>query len=111
MIELIILNYLLDKLDVPVYLEKPSNPSDKFVVIDKTGGSKTNHLLSSSIAFQSYGKTKYDAAMLNEIVKEQVESLIVLNEISGVKLNSDYPFTDVDSRQYRYQALFDINHY
>lgn len=111
MIELTILTYLLDKLEVPVYLEKRSNPSTSFVVIDKTGSGKTNHIKSSTFAFQSFGATKYDAAILNEKVKQQVESLITLNDISAVRLNSDYPFTDVTSKQYRYQAVFDITHY
>ncbi|SDQ04437.1 hypothetical protein SAMN04487752_0319, partial [Carnobacterium viridans] len=50
-------------------------------------------------------------ALLNEELKEVVENLILLNEISGVRLNSDYNFTDTTTKEYRYQAVFDINHY
>jgi len=34
-----------------------------------------------------------------------------LNEIGKVKLNSDYNFTDTVTKQYRYQAVYDISHY
>ncbi|KZK42749.1 Phage-associated protein [Lactococcus cremoris] len=53
----------------------------------------------------------YEAAKLNEKLKEVVEQLIELNEISNVSLNSDYNFTDTETKEYRYQAVFDINHY
>ena len=49
--------------------------------------------------------------MLNEQVKEVVEQMIELPEISGIELNSDYNFTDEETKEYRYQAVFDINYY
>jgi len=111
MIEIIVYNYLNENLPVPVYTEKPSNAPKRFVLIDKIGSSKENHLKSSTIAFQSYAESKYQAAFLNEQVKEAIENMIVLDEIAGVSLNSDYNFTDTTTKEYRYQAVFDINHY
>ena len=104
-------NYLRNNLSVPVYVEKPTQKPTRYVVIDKIGSSKENHLLSSTIAFQSYAESKYEAALLNEEVKEVVENMIELDEIAGVTLNSDYNFTDTTTKEYRYQAVFDINHY
>lgn len=111
MIEIIVLNYLKNNLSVPAYVEKPTNKPKRYVVLDKIGSSKENHLLSSTIAFQSYAESKYEAALLNEEVKEVVENMIVLDEIAGVTLNSDYNFTDTTTKEYRYQAVFDFNHY
>ena len=37
MIETIILEYLIGKLDVPVYMEVPEDPEGTFVVLEKTG--------------------------------------------------------------------------
>ena len=84
---------------------------DSFVLFEKTSGGKRNQLSSSTFAFQSYGKSMYEAAKLNEELKEAVEDMIVLNEISGIKMNSDYSYTDTTTKEYRYQAVFDINHY
>ena len=111
MIEAIVLNYLNAHLSVNVFAEKPTNPPEKYVVIDKIGSSKENYLSSSTIAFQSYAESKYQAALLNEQVKEAVENMIVLDEVSKVELNSDYNFTDTTTKEYRYQAVYEIYHY
>lgn len=111
MIEIIVYNYLNENLPVPVYTEKPSNAPKRFVLIDKIGSSKENHLKSSTIAFQSYAESKYQAAFLNEQVKEAIENMIVLDEIAGVSLNSDYNFTDTTTKEHRYQAVYEIYHY
>ena len=111
MIEIIIKNFLDTHLSVSSFLEKKEQMPLSYVLFEKTGSSKSNHLLSSTFAFQSYAPSMYEAAKLNEELKEVVERLIELNEISDVSLNSDYNFTDTETKEYRYQAVFDINHY
>ena len=110
MIETTILNHLKNKLDEPVHLEKQTNTLP-YVLFERTSGSKSNHLPSATFAFQSYAGSLYNAASLNEKVKDAVESLIELNEIRGLDLNSDYNFTDTTTKQYRYQAVYDIRYY
>jgi len=111
MIELIIKQHLDTKLTVPVFLEKPSTQTGAYVVFQKTSGGKSNHLSSATVVFQSYHTSLFRAAELNEKVKEAVESLIELDEIRGLSLNSDYNFTDTTTKEYRYQAVYDIRHY
>lgn len=111
MIEIIIKNFLDTHLSVSSFLEKKGEMPLSYVLFEKIGSSKSNHLLSSTFAFQSYAPSMYEAAKLNEQLKEVVERLIELNEISNVSLNSDYNFTDTETKEYRYQAVFDINHY
>lgn len=111
MIEVTVYNYLNNALSVPVYTELPKEKPQRFVVLDKIGSSKENHLSSSTIAFQSYAESKYQAAFLNEQVKEAIENMIVLDEVSKVELNSDYNFTDTTTKEYRYQAVYEIYHY
>ena len=111
MIELVILEYLSDTLEVPVSLEKAGQTSKRYVIFEKTGSGKSNKLPSSVFAFQSYAESLYQAALLNDLVKEAVENMVVLPKIGRVQLNSDYNFTDTTTKQYRYQAVFDISHY
>lgn len=111
MIEIVVKQYLDGHLSVPSFLERTEEMPDKYVLFEKTGSSKRNYLSSATFAFQSYAKSMYEAARLNEELKEVVESLITLDEISKVRLNSDYNFTDTTTKEYRYQAVFDINHY
>ena len=111
MIELTILNHLKTKLSVPVYLEEPETKPDRYVLFEKTSSGRVNSLLSSAFAFQSYAESLYQAVLLNELTKAAVDSLIELDEIASVKLNSDYNFTDTTTKRYRYQAVYDIKHY
>lgn len=111
MIEVIIKQYLDQVLDVPIQMEHQENEPDSFVIFEKTGSSKQNHLRGAVFAFQSYGKSLYQAALLNEKVKEAIEGMIELDAVSGIHLNADYNFTDVDTKRYRYQAVFNINYF
>lgn len=111
MIELTILNHLKTKLSVPVYLEEPESKPDRYVLFEKTSSGRANRLSSSAFAFQSYAESLYQAVVLNELTKTAVDSLIELDEIASVKLNSDYNFTDTTTKRYRYQAVYDFKHY
>lgn len=111
MIEKIILDYLDQELSVPVYMERPEEPPAQYVLLEKIGSGKRNHICDATLAVQSYAPSLYEAAELNETVKAVMESAVSLNEICRVSLNSDYNFTDTAMRAYRYQAVFDITHY
>ena len=111
MIELVIKNYLDGHLDVPSFFEHQNGIKGKYVLVEKLSGVKKNMLNSSVFAFQSYADSLFEAAQLNEQVKEVVEAMIELPEITGIQLNSDYNFTDTQTKKYRYQAVFDINYY
>ena len=115
MIEITVYDFLKENLLAPVYTEIKKNPPSKMVTIEKTGSSETNHIKTSTFAIQSYGKSLYEAAELNEVVKEVMmdglDGLAGLDEIVSVGLNSDYNFTDTTTKKYRYQAVFNIVHY
>lgn len=111
MIEVTLRNYLNEVLDVPTYFSYPDNAPSDFVLIDKVGGGENEHLPSSTFAFQSYSESKYGAIVLNDKVKTAVKNAVVLMEVAGVRLNSDYNFPDTVRKKPRYQAVFDINHY
>ena len=111
MIEITILNHLNSSLNVDVALEKPEPLPNEYVLFEKTGSNRNNHLVSSTFAFQSYSTSLYSTSLLNELTKEAVDSLIELDEIASVRLNTDYNFTDSTTKQYRYQAVYDIKHY
>lgn len=108
MIEKIVLDYLADELDVPVYMEHPVENLDSFVVIEKTGSSKVNHVNNATIAVQSIAKSLEGASILNEEVKSAMEHIDALDAVGGCYLNSDYNFTNTQTKQYRYQAVFDV---
>lgn len=113
MIEKTVLDYLNKKLEQPVWPQVPEGEDmpDSYVLIEKTGSSRANRISTAIIAIQSYAARMIDAAMLNEAVKEAMDDIVELNEIGSSKLNSDYNFTDTETRTYRYQAVYNITHY
>lgn len=112
MIEAILRDYMEEELDgVPVYLQIPADKPTRYVVLEKTGSSLRNHLYDTMIAVQSYAESMYAAAELSETVVETMLNSVALDEIAGVLLNSEYNYTEPGTAQYRYQAVFDLNHY
>lgn len=112
MIEKTVLDFMTAELDVPVYMEIPDEPTGPFVVIEKVGATRTNFLYDTSLAFQSYSLTSmYEAAALDERVREAADRLPELAEISGAYLASNYNFTDTRTKRYRYQCTYEVYHF
>lgn len=110
MIEKTVLDYLTSKMTEPIYTER-NGQKGKFYIIEKVGGGETNHIKRASIVVQSLADSMYDAALMNESVKEVMKDIVALPEVSSCKLDSDYNFTDTTTKKYRYQAVFDLIHY
>ena len=110
MIEITICDYLSQRLDCPVLPEKPSRPFGRMVFVERTGG-RGRFIKETTVAIQSYETSMYKAAELNDLVIEAMQGLIEVDEVTHVELNSNYNFTDTTTKEYRYQAVFDITHY
>lgn len=110
MIESTLRTFLEEKLNVPTFLEHKAEMPLEYIMIEKTGGSSNNFISNTTIAIQSVSTSMYKASLLNERVKSLL-LLEVPNSVSGCKLNSDYNFTDTETKNYRYQAVFDITHF
>lgn len=117
MIETTIKDFLTGALDgVPVFLEMPETPSprhphipDRFVLIERIGGNKSEQIHTASFALQSYSRESlYEAASLDEQVRDAMDDLDSLENIGAVRLSSNYNFTDTEIKIYRYQAVYDI---
>lgn len=110
MIEKMILDYLASQLTVPVYMELAAHPPETFVLVEKTGSSRSNRIESATVAIQSWAGSMYDAAALNEMVKAAMDEMPDTENVGSVRLNSDYNFTDTATKRYRYQAVYDITY-
>lgn len=118
MIEKTLISFLKNKTSAldDVFAERPETIPSSYIVIEKTGSSTTNMITTSTVAIQSccdsmQGKSFLDAAELNEEVKAAMEDIIALDVIVSVGLNSDYNYTDSSTKEYRYQAVYQITHY
>lgn len=111
MIEKVLYDYLSANLDVPVYADIPKQYPVSYVTLEKTGSGRTDHINRATVAVQSIAGSMFEAAALNERVKTVMDNAIILPEVASSKLNSDYNYTDTTTKQYRYQAVYDIVHY
>ena len=111
MIEKTILDYLGEHLSVPVYMEEPINKPASYVLIERTGSSESDLIESTTLALQSYGASLYDAAALNMAVKARIKQAVELPTVSAVYINSDYNFTDTETKRYRYQCVAVVTHF
>ena len=112
MIETVLLDYLNNaNLSAKVYMEQPKVKPEAFFILEKSGGGQIDHINESDFIVQSYGRTLYEAACMNEEIKAVMLKANTLNEVSAVELNSDYNYTNAESKSYRYQAIFVVTHY
>lgn len=115
MVEIRVCNYLKTKFDVPVLMEAPEVPSSdypeepgKYLIVEKTGESVSNHIHQANIAVQSYGSSLYEVVSLDAKMRDAMENVIELNDIYSCRLNSSYNFTDTRKKKHRYQSVFTI---
>lgn len=111
MIEITVRDYLAGKLNVPVRMEFPSDPPERFVVLRKADSGRENRLDSAMFVADSYAETLLEAARLNVQVKAAMDTLTDLDAVASSELGGDYPFTDTKNKRYRYQAVYNITHY
>ena len=114
MIEKVLLDYLIDcqitGIKDNVFMEVPSkNIPDKYILIEKTGSNETDQIYTAMFAIQSISKNSLlEAASINEEVITVMKSMRDQVDVYRAHLNSDYNFTDIDTKEYRYQAVYEI---
>lgn len=111
MIEVTILNYLNSVLSDRVYMQRPAKEPKRYYLMELTGSSLDNTVFTSTLAIQSCAPTLYEAAEMSWSVVDAMRDAVSLDEVSKVDLNTNYNFTDPETKRSRYQAVFDLVHY
>ena len=119
MIEELIFSYLSDYASVPWVAMRPPTDGDhmetataKYGLFEKTNSTKTDHVVTSTFAFQSYAPTLLEAAQISAELRELIEALPgETTEVSKAQLQGEYNFTNTATKQPRYQAVFSLVHY
>lgn len=82
---------------------------ERYILIQRTQGSEVEQIEGATYAIQSISsKSKLEAAEINEDVKEAMRAFPAESYVSSCRLNSDYDFTDPKTKEYRYQAVYNI---
>ena len=94
-----------------VYAERPADPPDEFYLVEKTSAGETNHIQTAMIAVQSISRSSLlRAAEMSRAAEKAMKGLISVPDVSRCALNSAYNHTDTGTKEYRYQAVFDITY-
>lgn len=110
LIEATLVQYLENALDTEhVYAERPVNVPEEYYLIERTASAEVNHIQRATIAIQSIsGVSLLRAAEMNQAVLKALPLMVQVEDVSCCRLNSAYNFTDTESKEYRYQAVFDL---
>ena len=68
-------------------------------------------VLPASVAVDVKNDLKVNAMVLNDTVASAMVGFAELDEITRVELETDYNFTNTATKQYRWQAVYQITHY
>lgn len=92
---------------IGVYLEIPNNTPDTFIVFQLVDRGKENRINEVTLEFRSYAPSKFEAASLDEKVREALEKL---NEVSDITTHlgggNDNP--DTTLKRYRYRCYYNL---
>ena len=111
MIEATILHYLEAHLTDPVCMLRPADPPARYYLLELTGAALSETIFSATMALQSYAPTLLDAAEMSRAAIDVMIGAVELDEVARVDLNTNYNYTDPETKQPRYQAVFDVVHY
>lgn len=98
---------LLNTAGFKTFTEVEDNMPEAYVIIERTGNSRNNKISKPIVAFRCCSESMYKAAELCESLEKFIlEELPGQENIAGVTLNTDYNYTDTETKTYRYCALF-----
>ena len=111
MIEADVRDYLLTKVNVPVYLDAPKVTPNAYIKVFRNGTSGTRFLESALFTFHCIASTLLESAALSEQLKEAMYDMPSVPKISKVELNAETDWTDTATREYRYQSVYEITYH
>lgn len=112
-IEKELINYLIecdiDGIGNNVFAITPATMPSDYIIIKKTSSGMDDMVNSAMVAVQSVSNTSLlNALDTNELVKQAMLDMPQHTNIYQCSLNSDYNYTDTTTKQYRYQAVFNL---
>lgn len=111
MIETKILDYLQRTLDTTyVYLETPKTSHNSFVVFQIVDRTRENLIDAVTVRLWSYGKTKEEAATLDDLVRKAMYDITDVADISSSTLGGGADEYDLSLNKYRYSSYFNITY-
>lgn len=106
-----VVKYLDKNLPEPVRIKKPEKAPERYILVEKTGFDIENYINRATIVIETYAESLYAAEELSIAVRKKLNEMADNINISAVSLDTDYPNSDADRKENRYQAVYKITHY
>lgn len=118
-VEEIIIHYLIGK-NIPgvmdhIYAERPISQEPVYVLVSRSGGSEQNfirrYLIHTDVCVkrdEDAGRDKLLALKIHEAVIAAMKNLPDSTPVYGCHKNADYDATRTDTKEYRYQSLWEV---
>ena len=110
LIEAVVIGHLASALEFEnVYAERPTDPPAKYYIVEKTAAGEENHICSATVVVQSISASSLlEAAQMSKDAEKAMKTITAKTDVGKCKLNSAYNFTDAETKEYRYQAVFNL---
>ena len=93
--------------EIGVYLETPETLPSTFIVFQLISRGKENQVNAATLEFRSYAPSKFEAATLDEKVRDAMEKLNSTTDIS-CRLGGGNDNPDTSFKRYRYRCYFNL---
>lgn len=107
-VERVVAEFLLEKTDIPVYLEVPKDRPSEFITVEQTSTGGTRFAKIVYLAVQSWAETRKLAEEISEMVEEAVFELDEIPNFFNPNATQTYRFPDPASKQQRYQTTVEL---
>ena len=112
MIEDYTLHYLSNQLDgVPGAIGRPSPLPPTCFAIKKTDAETSNMIPTDTLSIYAYAPSEYEAAQLNERIKEAMQAMASQDAICNVAFYTDFSVDDTEYKVPRYQSIYNVTYY
>lgn len=115
LIEPILIEYLGSKVDVEIYPTIPAEHSEMFATIQKTDSEIRNHIEGATFEICSYAHTKYEAMVLDDLIKTALlgdgstsYGIVEKVEISSCTYGGGNDAPNTTTKSYRYRSYYNF---
>lgn len=109
LIEKVIRDYLIEMLPtVKIDTEQPSGNPESYIVFRVIDRSVTNHINSATVEFYCYGKSKIEAAELDETLRNVLPEIIHYTDLFSCRNGGGNDDKDDSLKRYRYRSYYNM---
>lgn len=108
MIESVVIGYLNEKLNVPVYAEEPTRKIDEYVIVQTIDNGRVNFIDACTLSIKSVSTTFENAGKLNKKVKDAMFDIIELSNVSSSKCGGGGQRIDTVTKRYTHECIFNL---